>query len=380
MSLTNLEAAIDGLVSSQTLSKYERGKLQPTAATLNQIASALGVKSAQLWSTPPCDVEWIAYRKYARLGKTEQKRIQALVAEEIENRVWLQAQIQEQNIFEFPIFGSTVKSLEDAEEAATTLRKRLNLGISPIENLIGTLENHGIHIIEVDASEAFDGISAVARDLDGNRLTAVIATRKGVPGDRQRLNIAHELGHLASKLCEDIDAEKAAFRFGAAFLVPAEQLRRDVGEKRKRIQEQKFFDLKRRYGISIQAILFRLKDLGIITDSYYKKWCIQINKFGWKKQEPIEMPPEKPERFHQQVLRALSEELISETEAAQLLNNVVELSTNPLLSERGQFLALPKEERHRILNEQAREMADFYENDPEWREWEGGPVVEYDPP
>ena len=48
MSLGNLEAAIDGLVSSQTLLKYERGKLQPTATTLNQIASALGVKSAQI--------------------------------------------------------------------------------------------------------------------------------------------------------------------------------------------------------------------------------------------------------------------------------------------------------------------------------------------
>ena len=76
MSLGDLEATVDGLVSSQTLSKYERGKLQPTATTLNQIASALGVKSAQLWSEPPCHVKWIAFRKHARLGKREQERIQ----------------------------------------------------------------------------------------------------------------------------------------------------------------------------------------------------------------------------------------------------------------------------------------------------------------
>ena len=69
MSLGNLETAIDGLVNSQTLSKYEHGKLQPTAAMLNQIASALGVKSAQLWGEPPCHVEWIAFRKRARLGR-----------------------------------------------------------------------------------------------------------------------------------------------------------------------------------------------------------------------------------------------------------------------------------------------------------------------
>ena len=380
MSLNDLEAALNGLVKSQTLSKYEHGKLQPTAATLNQIASVLGVKSAQLWGEPPCDVEWIAYRKYARLGKREQKRIQAFVAEEMENRVWLQEQIQEQDIFEFPIFGATIKSLDDAEGAAVALRSALNLGISPIENLIRTLENHGIHIIEVDASETFDGISAVARDIDGSLLAAAIATRSCVPGDRQRLNIAHELGHLVLKLCEDLDAEKAAFRFGAAFLAPSEQLRRDVGEKRKRIQKNKLFDLKRRYGISIQAMLFRLKDLGVITDSYYRKWCVDVNRFGWKKREPVKILPEKPERFHQQILHAVSKGLITETEARQLFNHAAEPSANRSLSERHQFLELPKEERDRILREQAEEMADFYEHDTEWREWEGGPVVEYDTP
>jgi Zn-dependent peptidase ImmA (M78 family)/transcriptional regulator with XRE-family HTH domain len=380
MSLGDLEATVDGLVSSQTLSKYERGKLQPTATTLNQIASALGVKSAQLWSEPPCHVKWIAFRKHARLGKREQERIQSFVAEEFEKRVQLQEQICEGNTVELPVLSATVRNLDDAEEAALGLRSTLNLGIDPIANLIDVLEDHYIHIIEVDASEAFDGISAVARDTDDNLLAAAIATRSGVPGDRQRLNITHELGHLILDLRKDIDPEKAAFRFGAAFLAPAEQLRRDVGEKRNRIQKDELFYLKKRYGMSIQAMLFRLKDLRIITETYYRQWCIQINKFGWKKCEPIEILPEKPERFHQQVLRALSEELITETEADQLLNHVMEPSANRSLSERRQFLELPKEERDRILSEQAKEMADFYENDTEWREWEGGPVVEYDTP
>ena len=380
MSLGNLEAAIDGLVSSQTLSKYEHGKLQPTAATLNQISSALGVKSAQLWGEPPCHVEWIAFRKRARLGKREQERIQSFVAEEFEKRVQLQEQIYEGNALEFPVLSVPVRNLEDAEEAALVLRNTLNLGIDPIANLTGVLEDHCIHIIEVDASEAFDGISAVARDTDGNLLAAAIATRSGVPGDRQRLNITHELGHLILDLHKDVDPEKAAFRFGAAFLAPAEQLRRDVGEKRSCIQRNELFYLKKRYGVSIQAILFRLRDLGIITDAYYKKWCIQINKFGWKKREPVDMPSEKPERFRQQVHRALAEDLITETEAEQLLNHTVKPSADRSFSERRRFLELPKDERDRILSEQAKEMTDFYENDTEWREWEGGPIVEYDTP
>ena len=380
MSLGDLEAKIDGLVSSQTLSKYEHGKLQPTAATLNQIASVFGVKSSQLWGEPPCYVEWIAFRKHARLGKREQEQIQSFVAEEFEKRVRLQEQICEGNTLELPVLSTTVYSLDDAEKAALALRNTLNLGIDPIANLIGVLEDHGIHIIEVDASEAFDGISAVARGTDKSLLAAAIVTRSGVPGDRQRLNITHELGHLILELCEDVNAEKAAFRFGAAFLAPAEQLRRDIGKKRKRIQRSELFYLKKRYGMSIQAILFRLRDLRIITDTYYRKWCIQVNTLGWKKSEPIEILPEKPERFHQQVRRALSEELITEMEAKQLLNHTVEPSANRSLSERRQFLELPEAERDRILSEQAKEMADFYEHDTEWREWEGGPIVEYEIP
>ena len=380
MTLDNLAGAINDSVSASTLSKYERGEQQPTATALNRIAAALGVKSAQLWGDPPCHVEWVAFRKRARLGKREQERIRAFVAEEIEKRVWLQERIRQQNILEFPILGVPVQSVNDAEEAAITLRQTLNLGIDPIANLVDVLEDHHIHIVEVDASDAFDGISAIALNTDKNISAAAIATRKDVPGDRQRLNITHEFGHLILELGTDVDPEKAAFRFGAAFLAPAEQLRRDVGEKRSRIQKGELLYLKRRYGVSIQAILFRLRDLGIITDAYYKKWCIQINKLGWKKHEPIEIPSEKPERFYQQVLRALSEEFITETEAEQLLNNAVKLSANPSSSKHCQFLALPKEERGRILSQQAEKMADFYEHDTEWREWEGGPIVEYDIP
>ena len=374
MSLADLEIAIDHLVSSSTLSKYEKGTLQPSAKTLNQIASALGIKSAQLWGEPPCDVEPIAFRKLTKLGKKEQKRIKAFVIEELEKRVWLQEQISEQNTLELPILGTTVKNLDDAEGAAYSLRNTLNLGIDPRGNLMSVLEDHGIYIVEVNTSESFDGIFAIARDANDKVLAAAIAIRSDVPGDRQRLNLTHELGHLILDVNENVDPEKAAFRFGAAFLAPAEQLRKDVGQKRKRFYKKQLFELKKRYGMSIQAILYRLKDLEIITEEYYEKWCIKINTSGWRKSEPIHIPSEKPKRFSKQVCRALSDELITERDAERLLNQTGQLSSEKSLSERRQFLALPKKEKNRILSEQAKEMADFYENDTEWQEWEGGPV------
>ena len=376
MSLDDLEAAIGGLVSKQALSKYERGKMQPKMAALNRIAAAMGIKSVQLWGKPVCHVECVAYRKLARLGKKEQAQLESFVAEVLEQRVWLQERMGERNSLELRILDVPVRKLDDAEHAALALREKWNLGIGPIANLVGVLEDHFIHIIEVDADETFDGISAVARDSDKNVLAVAIATRRGTSGDRHRLNVAHELGHLTLELDEGIDEEKAAFRFGAAFLAPAEQLRQEVGEKRIRIQRKELLRLKLRYGMSIQAILARLKDLGVITETYYKRWCMDINRLGWRKQEPIEIPPEKPRRFHQQVYRALSEELIEEREAEQLLNDTLETSS-PRLIERRAFLELPTDVRRSLLREQAEQMADHYEQDSEWRELGGGDIVEY---
>ena len=379
MSLDDLHAAIGELVSKQSLSKYERGKMQPPARTLNRIAAALGVKSVQLWGEPACQVECVAFRKRSSLSKKEQERIQGFVTEAVEKRVWLLDRIGVRNSLNLAIRVFPVNSLEDAEEAATALRQRWNLGTDPIPNLLDVLEAQHIHIIEVDAGEKFDGISTVARDAEGKVLAAAIATRRGTSGDRHRLNVAHELGHLTLNPSENFDTEKAAFRFGAAFLAPAEQLCREVGEKRSLIHLEELRYLKRRYGMSMQALLYRLRDLEVITESHCTRWYMDISKLGWRKQEPIEMPLERPERFHQQVFRALSEGLIAKQEAEQLLSDTLEATPPTSLIERHAFLQLPTDSRRNLLREQAKQMADYYEHDSEWRELEGVDLVEENP-
>jgi hypothetical protein len=101
----------------------------------------------------------------------------------------------------------------------------------PISSVVGVLEERLIHVLEIDAAERFDAISAVAWD-DSRVTAAAVVSRRGVAGGRQRLNLAHELGHLVLKVPAGIDEEAAAFRFGAAFLAPAEKVRREVGEHR----------------------------------------------------------------------------------------------------------------------------------------------------
>ena len=87
-----------------------------------------------------------------------------------------------------------------------------------------------------------------------------------------------------------MNEEKAAFRFAGAFLAPAPLVFREIGRKRYTVQLQELIILKKFFGMSIQALLYRMHDLEIINKSLYTHACIQINKLGFKKREPEPMP------------------------------------------------------------------------------------------
>ena len=113
-------------------------------------------------------------------------------------------------------FPWQVTRLKDTEEAADALRKAWHLGDGPLENLTELLEEQGIKVGMVDGNDHFD--ACLFEQEDG---TPVMAVKKGMPGDRQRFSLAHELGHLMLDVGEGIDEEKAANRFAGAFLLPA---------------------------------------------------------------------------------------------------------------------------------------------------------------
>ena len=374
LSLEGLAAATGGIVTKQALSKYEKGKARPTPVVLNRMAAALGVKAAYLYAEPSIRIEFIAYRKGSGLLKREQEKVESLVRQSLEDRIRLQELIGQTYGADLPVKAQVVNSLEDAEKEAENLRKKWNLGLNPISSVIGVLEERLIHVLEIDAAERFDGISAVAWD-DSRVTAAAVVSRRGIAGGRQRLNLAHELGHLVLKVPAGFDEEAAAFRFGAAFLAPAEMVRREVGDRRTYIRSDELLLMKRKFGMSAQAFLYRLRNLAIIGESYYKQWCININKLGWKRKEPAEMPPERPSWLQQSVLRALGEDLISREMAEHIIGYSLGDGEPLSLVERRAFMKLPLEERRRMMAKQAERMAAQYENDREWRNFQGGDFI-----
>jgi len=372
LSLEALSAALGGIVTKQALSKYEQGKAQPSLRILTKLATVLGVKAAYLLSEPDLVVRFIAYRKASKMTIRDQQQTESLVSQQLEGRVRLQQLLHKTAEIELPVGACSITSVEGAEDAAIELRRRWELGKDPIASLSGVLEDHFIHVLSIEAGMGFDGISAVVHDLEGSVIAAAAVTQAGVAGERQRLNLAHELGHLVLKLPETVEEEKAAFRFGAAFLAPAESLYQEVGHHRTVLDLEELLLLKQRFGLSIQALLYRMRDLGIIHDAYLRQWYIKINKLGWRRQEPEALPPEQPQWLRQNVLRALSEKLLPHQEAEQLLQEPITMDQPLSLVQRRAFMKLSLGERSRLLEEQAEQMVELYDQDPEWRNFQEG--------
>ena len=377
MTLDGLSERLEGLVTKQALSKYEKGASKPSLAVSTKLAEALGVKTAHLYSTPTVHVKLLAYRKHATLLKKDRDTIESFVSQALEERIRLQELVQEPVRLQFPQRRFKVESLSDAEKAAYDLRNHWKLGEAPISNVVGLLEEQFVHVFEIDApSEKFDGISATADDEAGKLKAVAVVSRRGLPGERQRLNLIHELGHLVLNVSEAVDEEKAAFRFAGAFLAPAVLMLREVGIKRSSIQLKELLLLKKRFGISIQALLYRLRDLEVINEATYTWSCIQINRLGYKKNEPAPLLPEEPQWLKQNVLRAVSEGLMTKDEAERLTGETMEEEHRQFMDRRA-FVKLPLAQRRRILEEQAAALKGHYEKLVAGEEPGGGDFLDY---
>ena len=376
LSLDDLAREMGGIVTKQALSKYEGGKSQPSHVVLNKLASALGVKASSLAAEPAIGVEFHGFRKRARLGKREQESIQSWVKQLLEDRARLQSLFNVSQLTPLPFHSFVVSSLEDIEDAAMGLRRTWSLGSAPIADVTNTLEDWRVHVIEIPDHERFDGLSATVSNEQGEIVAGAVIISSQTSGERQRFNLAHELGHLVMKMAKKLDKEAAANRFAGAFLAPSEALISTTGQKRHHISQQELMLLKEKFRMSIQALLYRMMNLGIISETYHKQWCVDINRLGWRKNEPGELPREQPNWLRRTILQAITEDLMTKEEAERILGESIDSEEPLTLKQRRDFIKLPLEERRAIMAKQARELAEHYNTDPEWREGEGGAIIE----
>lgn len=319
-------------VSAMAISKYETNQMMPSQEVLLRMADILDVRlDVLLCPAPDLDLQPL-YRKHSRLGKTAQAAILADVQEWLERYLQIESFFPEHQPFTWPSgFPRQVRTLSECEDAADALRSAWRIGTDAMENLTELLEAHGIKVGLVECEEELDALTVQLPDG-----TPVIAVNRCRPTDRLRFNLAHELGHLFLRPEPPLHEEKAAHAFAGAFLLPAETVRRELGSRRHALDPYELMALKEKYGVSMAAWLVRAQALDILDDQAAGRMWKQFSRYGWRKQEPVDLSPEESSRMLRLVRRLVAEGILSEARAAELTRESIHLD----FSTTGEILAL----------------------------------------
>lgn len=323
MSLQDLSDAVSSLVTKQALSRYEQNEMKPTTPVLLAIAKALGVKADFFLKQSTVELGEILYRKQEKLSKKNEESVIEQVRDYVERYLELEEILAIPNNFINPLKDYPINVKGDVEAAANILREEWKLGEKPIANIVEMLELKGIKVVLLDVVDAFDGLAA----FTSTGIPIIVVNRKGKSIERLRFTVVHELAHLLLNLAiikHDYKGEEEwCHYFASCFLMPTLLLVRMIGGgKRTYIQLNELQNINAYFGISIRAIVHRLKTIGIITETYYTKWIVYMSKTYGAKNEPGKyVGQEESKGLSLMIARALSEGVISLSKAAALTNS-----------------------------------------------------------
>lgn len=323
LSLQELAEKIGNRVSRQALHKYEKGAFLPDSEMTGYLCDALNVRPDYFFREEGVVMEEVDFRKVKRFSSRSKNSLTEKIKDRLSRYLELEGILNIEIGFSLSFHNPPIRSMDQVEQFAVNLRAQLNLGLGPVFNLIERLEGHHIKVMEFTLEDGFDGLSAWANSkhvpvivLNSTRLKSL---------EQKRFTALYELGHLALNLKGLTDKEKEQYcqYFAGAMLLPKATLEKEVGIKRHKVLIAELGAIKRQYGISIRAIACRMKDLGIITESCFRQFSIQIGRLGFNTTVPSRFDytgQEESYRFNQLLLHALAEELISMSKAAALAN------------------------------------------------------------
>ena len=287
-------------IKPTTLSDYKRGHHTPSPDQLAKLARALEFPEEYFLHPPKIGSQLIGPRLFRASSSLTQR-----AADQAETRLAWMAEVlvyaEEHLHTPKPEFLDAYAHIQEPlaldaqqiEAIAISVRERLGFGLSPIINLVRTLERAGIAILRYVslAKIRIDGLSQHS-EL-GRPLCAIFASEESSLA-RENFSLAHELGHLVlhgristqrfDELAEAKILEDQANRFASAFLLPAVPFLADVAAP----AISYFEHLKRKWRVSIAAMIRRCYDLGRITLAEYSSLNVRLSQKRWRKREPLD--------------------------------------------------------------------------------------------
>lgn len=278
-----------GFGSHQIISDLERGLRDVKAWELARIAQALHTPLPELMGLPSSSptetrVFWRLTAPAADRPKREARLLERLGryrrVEELVGAVGHGESLPQYRLERNASFGHV-------QRMASRARRNLDLGGRPALSLSETLEERfGVKIFHDDLG---DGESAACVRTRGD--AAVVLNRNEAPW-RQRFSLAHELFHLLTwdavlgkPAGGDLSPawserlEKLANVFASALLLPGDDLCAEVQTSLEGLEGSESSDLglvnlARSYGVSAEALMWRLCSLGLIREEAVREKLI----------------------------------------------------------------------------------------------------------
>ncbi|PZG15160.1 XRE family transcriptional regulator [Micromonospora craterilacus] len=274
-------------VTAAAVSQYELGQARPSASVLARLALALSMPVEFFASgfPMPATPGHAHFRSLRATSQAERDQAEAFgevawrVVEVIGRRLRLPA-------LRLPHLDLPDPTRpEDVRAAAVAAREAFGLAADPVPHVVRLLEAHGVIVLALpEVSERVDAFS----HWYGQRPFVFLNPAKNDKA-RSRMDAAHELGHLL--LHHDAEPgsqilEREATAFASEFLAPSTLL---ADELPPRLDFERLHELKRRWGISLKALVYRGHDLGIYRDHTYRRGMSLLAQWGYP--EPGDLGP-----------------------------------------------------------------------------------------
>ncbi len=326
LSLEKLSDKMNGFVTKQAISKYEKAKMMPNSTVLIALADALNVDLDYFFRPFSYELNQfkVSFRKKSNTSVHDQKALEVQIQDQVERYLEIEDILGIQHDNNLPNDSKPSRPLstpDDMIACAKNIRSAWGLGQAPIANTQEQLEAHGIKVLQTEAPENFWGVSGIVND----NIPVIVLNSNDTHIEHRRLTALHELCHLLfnqyfSDQLTQHEKEKLCNAFANEMLLPSEILQRQFSGKIK-ISFEELRSLSINYGISIDAIIYKLKDMDIIGEKRYQDYCRRKNAIpAFKKRiEESRFKEATTTRFPTLVYRALAQQHITSTKAAHLL-------------------------------------------------------------
>ncbi|EDK33863.1 helix-turn-helix domain-containing protein [Clostridium kluyveri] len=305
LSMSELSELIE--VTSQAISQYEKGIMNPSVFVLKKMSNALNFPIQFFYKSEnerTCENSAIFFRAMKSTPKKIKNAYSYYIKWADDIYKYLNKYINFYDVNLPDISNYTYKEPIDnktIEEIALYVRKYWNLGDNPIHNMVDLLETNGIIICRIKfKNKKIDAFS----QWNNGKGYIFLGSEKG-SAVRSRFDAAHELGHLLlhptlkindvykKDVLNRIEAE--ANYFAGAFLMPITSFPTEIIHN----SVDYLLMLKEKWKVSVNAMIMRSKQLNLFTDNQISYLQRQMTLKQMWKHEPLDdiLQPEEPSIF-----------------------------------------------------------------------------------